>query len=275
MKTNYLLLSVFCTTLLFGCGDSDTDPDTAAQAADQRAEYERRISESMQDTEANVALMTQECNSGDGVSCTTLGFMYGSEQTASKDINQDFNKSAEFLSKGCDLNVGIACGLASSLYYGTQGVRPNYKKSYELAEKGCSTNDATACAVAGVIIMDGKGVKRDYAKAQEYLTKGCDLSNFMACNSLGILHQEGKGVRQDYNKSNELYTKSCSNGYASGCINIGAAYSAGRGVRQDYDTAKEYFGKACDLLDQEGCERYKIINLSQKGKMRSLNKSVH
>ena len=34
----------------------------------------------------------------------------------------------------------------------------------------------------------------------------------------------------------------------------------GEGVRQNKTTAKWYFGKACDYGDQDGCDKYRILN---------------
>jgi len=38
-------------------------------------------------------------------------------------------------------------------------------------------------------------------------------------------------------------------------------YLYGQGVIQNKAIAKEWFGKACDSGDQDGCDRYRELNL--------------
>ena len=82
------------------------------------------------------------------------------------------------------------------------------------------------------------------------------------CDNLGTLYQEGKGVKQNYFKAAELYQKACNNSLGHGCISLGVLYEYGKGVKPNTNKAMEYYGNACDMKEQDGCELYANLKLS-------------
>jgi len=53
-------------------------------------------------------------------------------------------------------------------------------------------------------------------------------------------------------------------GNAEAQYNIGLMYLQSHGVIQNKTIAKEWFGKACDNGHQEGCDRYRELNLQKR-----------
>ena len=108
------------------------------------------------------------------------------------------------------------------------------------------------------------GVKQDYTKAVEWYEKAAEQGDSDGQTNLGRHYYIGMGVAQDFHEAFKWFKKAAEHEGvfgASAQYYLGCMYYNGEGVRQDYTLAKEFFGKACDNGDQDGCDRYKELNL--------------
>jgi len=84
--------------------------------------------------------------------------------------------------------------------------------------------------------------------------------------ALGSQYEYGIGIaagRVDYKEAAKWYRKAADQGDAWAQISLGDMYVTGRGVVKDLGTAKGLFRKACDNGEQEGCNKYKALNIRE------------
>ncbi len=124
----------------------------------------------------NISLETR-CNTNDGKSCTTLGYMYN----MGYGVTEDKSKAVELYRKACNLNNARGCASLGYMYEKGYGVIENKSKAVELYRKGCDLNDGYGCTNLGVMYSNGYGVTKDKSKAVILYRKGCTLGNQKAC----------------------------------------------------------------------------------------------
>ena len=114
--------------------------------------------------------------------------------------------------------------------------------------------------ILGLMYDNGYGVKQNYHEAVKWYYKAAEDGNDSAQYNLGNMYIDGRGVRQDYAKAVKWYLLAAKQNSAAAQYNLAIRYYKGEGVRQNKATAKEWFGKSCDNGDQDGCDKYRLLN---------------
>jgi hypothetical protein len=124
-----------------------------------------------------------ECNAGNGETCSLLGWSYqkgGSDSWGY--FPQNDKIAAEFFEKGCALGHTKGCGELGHAFLKGVGVAKDQHRGAELVVSACDKGYEFSCVDAGVVLYDGAGIERDRARALSMLTRGCVGSSPAACD---------------------------------------------------------------------------------------------
>jgi hypothetical protein len=213
--------------------------------------------------DASLADDVRACEGGDGPACWRAGtdYAYGT------DVDQDFARGAELLSRGCHTEEAQSCALLGRLFLHGQGVDKSSKRAIELYTKACDISNARdGCRQLGGVHEDGDIVPQDLARAHELYTRACDAGDGSGCANLGRLYGKGAGVEKDPLRAVELYEKGCAMDNPTACYNWAHVLRFAIGVEQDYVRAAELYRKACDGGDgSRGCESLGQLHAAGQG----------
>ena len=179
---------------------------------------------------------------GDAAAQNDLGVMY----FEGKDIEQDYEKAAEWFLKAAKQGNGNAQRYLGYMYYHGKGVEQNYEKAAEYWRKAAEQGIAVAQFNLGYIYESGEGVPRDYAKAAEWYKKAAAQGHKRAQYNLATMYEEGEGVEQDYGKAAAWFEKAAEQGYVTAQGKLATMYDKGLGVPQDYGKAAKWYEKAAE-----------------------------
>lgn len=135
-----------------------------------------------------------------------------------------------------------------------------YDAVFERFSKFAKQGSTDAQYILGLMYDNGYGVKQDNHAAVKWYLKAAEEGNDSAQYNLGNMYIDGRGVRQDYTKAVKWYHEAAKQGSPEAQYNLAIRYYKGEGVRQNKATAKEWFGKSCDNGDQDGCDKYRLLN---------------
>ncbi len=194
-------------------------------------------------------LFATACNGGSGEACAYQGLQLSEK-------SDTLSQALPVLERACELRSGSGCATLGFLYATGKSVTKDDKKATALYRKSCELGDAQGCYNAGLMADSGRGTKEDAAKAAADYEKACDLGSSTGCTNLGFLYERGRGVKEDRARAVALYQRgcdgsSCSASNLGGCVNVGRAYRDGIGVAKDAAKAAEVFRAACERRDSQ------------------------
>ena len=194
-------------------------------------------------------LFATACNGGSGEACAYQGLQLSEK-------SDTLSQALPVLERACELRAGSGCATLGFLYATGKSVTKDDKKATALYRKSCDLGDAQGCYNAGLMADSGRGTKEDAAKAAADYEKACDLGSSTGCTNLGFLYERGRGVKEDRARALALYQRgcdgsSCSASNLGGCVNVGRAYRDGIGVAKDAAKAAEVFRAACERREQD------------------------
>lgn len=148
------------------------------------------------------------------------------------------------------------------MYYNGEGVDQDYQQAFNWYKKAADQDFAEAQYNLSQLYLDRKGANQNYtqdeAKQAPQQTKAGALSQLLLEEQLYL---DQKGANQKYTQAKNLLEKAAKQDFAAAQNQLGSMYENGEGVRQDYAQAKKWFSKACDNGSQNGCDKYKELNL--------------
>lgn len=196
--------------------------ERAAKLGHPRAASELAWTMFMTQKTQAAAILEEDCDRGNGVSCTLLG---------------------GFL-------TGCADGRLPGMVPADVAVCSKYPKQdpargVAMFERACLNGFPGTCSTAGRRYAEGRDVTQDSAKAAQMYKLGCPLGSgtvgFGTCEAYGALLESGEGVTKDREKAAEYQEKACSYGSKAGCYDAGRI----RGERGEADKQKDLWTDGC------------------------------
>ncbi|MEC7983680.1 MAG: hypothetical protein VX278_00870 [Myxococcota bacterium] len=232
-------------------------------------------------------IFKKSCDTGYHSSCTSVGQMYGWNDSG---IKVDLRKAVSYYKKGCKEGERAGCDEMADAYNQGLGIRKDtqkakkwYKKScesfsmrscwglgqqkwtekkYKTAisyfQKSCSGGYSWSCQTLGNVYFDSEGARKNHKKALTYYRKSCDKFDLSeSCNSAGIIYHQGSGVTQNFTQAVHYFRSACehTSPYMAGCSNLGIMFEEGLGVRKNPAKAKKYYQKACKGGYEAACDQ--------------------
>lgn len=183
-------VAVYCA-LLLSC-----DQPTARLGHANAPAIERQSKRSL--TTHDPQYWIDDCNSGNGETCSLVGWSYkkgGSDSWGY--FPQDDAKAASFFAKGCRLGHPQGCGELGHAYLKGVGVGVDQVRGANLVVLACDKGYAFSCHEAGIVLYDGTGVERDQKRALTALVRGCANGAPLACDLKAHLFGDGGMSKTD------------------------------------------------------------------------------
>lgn len=207
----------------------DSNPDKGRAMMERAAKlgHPRAASElawsyfATQKTKA-AAVLEQDCERGNGVSCTLLGgFLTGcADGRLPGMLPADVEECGAYPKK--DPARGV-----------------------KMFERACRNGFPGTCATAGKRYAEGRDVEKDNAKAASMYQLGCPLNSgsvgFGTCEAFGAMLEAGDGVTKDLELAATYQEKACSYGSKAGCFDAGRL----RGELGDAEQQKALWTDGC------------------------------
>lgn len=201
------------------------------------------------DKDAANKIFTHACDDlKSGLGCYEMGLSF---------VIENYEKSIEWFSKGCEFNNAVSCNILSLAYLSGASVKKNYEKAVIYADKACQLGEGKDCLIVGESYFRGRGVAQDPKKSDEYLEKACSLNaSFCTERALSSLK---KIISSEDNDSNEniklknpyefiLLEKACKFSEGAACGILGS-------ISNDKEKQLSYYQKSCEFNYALGCER--------------------
>ena len=132
-------------------------------------------------------------------------------------IDGDDAALAMVMSHAWQSGDGPSCTSLGYWYYKGKGVGQDYISARRLYEQACSLDDGEGCYGLGAMYYDGSGVRADFARAAACFGRACDLGFGSGCRMLGVQYDVGVGVKRDQKRALEYYGRACDGGDQEGC----------------------------------------------------------
>lgn len=206
------------------------------------------------DKDAANKIFTHACDDlKSGLGCYEMGLSF---------VIENYEKSIEWFSKGCEFNNAVSCNILSLAYLSGANVKKNYEKAVIYADKACQLGEGKDCLIVGESYFRGRGVAQDPKKSDEYLEKACSL-NASFCTERALSGLK-KVILSEDNMSNEniklknpyefiLLEKACKFSEGSACGILGSISN------NDKEKQLSYYQKSCEFNYALGCEREAVL----------------
>jgi TPR repeat protein len=132
-----------------------------------------------------------------------------------------------------------AQALLGSLYYTGNGVEQNFNKSFEWLKRAAEQGDVTAQNDLGMMYLNGKGTDVDVSKSVEWYTKAAEQGDVLAQSNIGRLYFKGKVIDKDYKKALKWLKLAAEQNNYDAQILLGEMYYKGYGI-DSRDLIKSY-----------------------------------
>ncbi|CAI2162709.1 3605_t:CDS:2 [Funneliformis geosporum] len=170
------------------------------------------------------------------------------------DVDQDFEKAFEWISKSSENGNIVAQCMLGYLYEHGFGTPKSEKQAFEWYMK--SAEGGNACGQCNVGLFYDKGsflVTQNKYEAFKWYSKAAEGGDSTGQYNLGLCYEEGIGTVKDKNKAFEWYMKSAERGNASGQCKIGVCYEEGISIEKNWNKAFNWYLKSAknyDILGQ-------------------------
>ena len=131
---------------------------------------------------------------------TFIGILWGagSSQGQAKEWNKE---PVAVLQQGAEAGDAQAQFVLATVYLKGKEVEQNFSKGSEWLTKSAEQGNASAQHLLALMYYEGKGGLKDDKKAAEWFSKAAAQGNVDAQYYLGVLYFEGKGVQQNDKKA--------------------------------------------------------------------------
>lgn len=122
------------------------------------------LSETEEEDERALELITKGCDLGEKLSCRSAGDEYSFMEDG------DPEALALFV-RGCDLEDAISCKQAGFMHHTGQGTARSYTEARALYDRSCTLGDPAGCHAAGVTVISEQG-RPGYPLARSFFERG-------------------------------------------------------------------------------------------------------
>jgi TPR repeat protein len=189
-----------------------------------------------------------QCERGDALSCTDLGFEY----LLGRRVPLDYRRALALFRQACDGSEPYGCNDVGALLISGMAGQRDEVRAVQLFSSVCD-QEPKLCSNLAVSYRDGLGLVQHPARATELFSRACLGGDASSCHDVAIAYDKGIGVPKDVPRAAELDLQSCRGGFAFGCAVAGTRYLYGQGVPISETTAVQFFKRACAAKDQYGC----------------------
>jgi TPR repeat protein len=143
----------------------------------------------------------------------------GGLPTRSSMAGAPFSNAVSVFQRECDRGEAVACSHLGYMYENAIGVPENFANKQAFYSKGCDGGDGFACDDLGIErdVKCGMKSASDCPVAVSLYAKSCDLGYAQGCQHLGSMYHRGAGVERDDVRAESLFRKACSAGAAGAC----------------------------------------------------------
>ena len=132
----------------------------------------------------------------------------------------DASAELHLLRDGCEKGDGVMCNDLGVSYLHGAGTPPDVTLALHAFERSCRQGSADGCGNLGALYESGVGVAASLAQAARLYDRACTMGCALACSNLGALYARGLGVERDRDEAQHLFTLACETGSAAGCNNL-------------------------------------------------------
>lgn len=142
-----------------------------------------------------------------------LGLLY----LTGTSVNKDYNKAKYYFELASDQDFALAQHYLGDMYYYGKGVPQNYQIAYNYYKLASKQGVTDSIFHVGYMHYNGIGVNKDYHIAKIYFDEAANQRDKFAYYYLASMYENGEGVRQNIYKAKEMYGRACDEGYEDGC----------------------------------------------------------
>lgn len=234
------------------CVANRPDPKGCLELGTAHENWQGETPPSAADVERARAAWLIGCRANDATTCSVLASSY--ESPSGPDAPVDYQRSAYFLERACNLGDGAACkalGMRLLFGFGNEHALVDPPHGVDLLERGCRMGEEEACSTMASELERGVRVPRDAKRAANAFRDMCAKGKTLGCVEYAVLQIQGDGAVRDPAAARPIVERHClESNVPLACYGLGVLAANGEGgVRKDEGRATELFEKSRTVKD--------------------------